>query len=260
MKKNLYYQIMYRRGNFIKEFILGLFMGISSWLRLLLEVFIRKNMGERYFSFSSSIIVAVLLALLPFQIAEVHRFFSGDFSFWQVIGRNILWYLYLIAFLYHADLRRREVKRLPSVFDFARFSLSTGNIHPQFYNFSIDGTTPSVRTIETLLEPAFFFIIGLLLAIIGQSLGILLIVCSIIYSLSYVAAYHLGDNFVMDTIDEMICNEELVAAFVEGRDPSQTRGFNPYGRKPSDPEMRRRVVDDMMGGENTQDIDFEEVK
>lgn len=260
MKKNLYYQILYRRTNFIKEFILGLFMGISSWPRLLLEVFIRKNMGERYFSFSTSIIIAIILALLPFQIAKFHAFFSGQFSFWDVLLKNIAWYIYLIAFLYHADLRRQEVKRLPSVFDFARFSLSTGNINPQFYNFSIDGTKTDVRTVETLLEPALFFIVGFFLAIIGQSLGFLLLICSVIYSLSYVAAYHLGDNFVMDTIDEMICNEELVASFVEGMDSSQTRGFNSYGRKPSDPDMRRRVVDDMTGGKNTEDIEFEEVK
>jgi hypothetical protein len=47
----------------------------------------------------------------------------------------------------------------------------------------------------------------------------------------------------MDKIDEMICNEELVKAFVEGRSPDETRGLNYYGRRPADPEARRRIAE-----------------
>jgi hypothetical protein len=47
----------------------------------------------------------------------------------------------------------------------------------------------------------------------------------------------------MDKIDEMICSEELVNSFVEGREPSQTRGFHASARKPADPEIRRKVAE-----------------
>ena len=47
----------------------------------------------------------------------------------------------------------------------------------------------------------------------------------------------------MDKIDEIICNEELVASFVDDKDPGETRGFSAYGRKPVDPDLRRKVVD-----------------
>ena len=76
-----------------------------------------------------------------------------------------------------------------------------------------------------------------------QLIGFILVICSIVYSLSYRAAYYQGDQFVMDKIDEMICNEELVKSFVEGRTPDETRGFNFYGRRPADPETRRRVAE-----------------
>ena len=66
------------------------------------------------------------------------------------------------------------------------------------------------------------------------------------------AAYTIGDHFIMDKIDEMICNEEMVNSFVEGRDSSETRGFSTYGRKPTDPETRRRLADAFM--EDTEEI------
>ena len=70
----------------------------------------------------------------------------------------------------------------------------------------------------------------------------LLIVCSVFYSFGYAGAYHIGDNFVMDKIDEMISNEELEDSFVNDKDPSETRGFRFYGKKPTDPDMRRKVA------------------
>jgi hypothetical protein len=44
----------------------------------------------------------------------------------------------------------------------------------------------------------------------------------------------------------MICNEEMVSSFVEGRDASQTRGVSFYGRRPADPDTRRKLVDSFM--------------
>lgn len=244
MKKNLYYQTMYARRNVLKSILLNLFIGVSSMPRLLLEVFIRRNFGERYFSFSTAIWMILLLGGGPIARLAFGYHFTSDVAF-DFIGKNWSLYVYLGAFLFVCLKRREEVYRLPSVFDFARFSLSTGEISPVFYSVIINGQTPSVRTIETMVEPSLFFVIGLLLILLGQNLGYIILPCSIIYSLSYVAAYYLGDNFVMDKIDEMICNEEMVSAFVEGRNPSETRGFNPYGRKPTDPEDRRKVVDFM---------------
>ncbi len=88
--------------------------------------------------------------------------------------------------------------------------------------------------------------IGLVLWFLDLDVGILLMVCAVLYSLSYMAAYHKGDQFIMDQIDEMICNEELVSSFVDELDSSQTRGVNFYGRRPADPNTRRRVADRFM--------------
>ncbi|MVM34458.1 hypothetical protein GO755_30790 [Spirosoma sp. HMF4905] len=242
MTKNMYYRTVFKRTNTIKEITLSFFIVFCSWPRLLLEVFIRKNFGERYYSFSGAMTILVILAFLPLYFIDsagrLHG--SGIMGFLRYF---LSWYIFLVGFFLMAVQRRKEIKLLPSVYDFARFSLSTGNIHHQFYETNFMGKPANVRTIETVLEPGFFLIIGIIHWMFGQPLGLLLVICSIFYSLSYRAAYYQGDQFVMDKIDEMICNEELVNAFLEGRTSDETRGFNFYGHRPADPEVRRRVAD-----------------
>jgi len=245
MKKNLYYRHVLQRTSLLKSFIIRLFVGLASWPRLLLEVFIRKNFGERYFSFSVAIVVGVVMLLLPILFFYGSSFLfrmrgsSGGFSVFMMSYGT--WYAFTIAFLFMSYLRKKELKRNPSVFDFEKFSLYSGDIHPFFSTIKIKGT-PTIRQIECLIEPALFFAAGLLLSFLDQSIGTMLIVCSIIYSLSYVGAYYLGDDFTMDKIDEMICNEELFHAFVEGKDASETRGVRFYGHRPDDEAIRRKVV------------------
>ncbi len=234
MKKNLYFATVFQRRNLVKEFFMSLFLAIASYPRLLLEVFVRKNMGERYFSMASVITLFVVLAALPFVIEKR--------TFLYVLQENILWYLFLAGFLYAANKRRLEIKRLPSVFDFARYSLAKGETNPLLYKFSRFKNL-DIRTMQTLVEPAIFFVGGILLLLIDQDmLGVLLIVSSILFSLSFVAAFHYGDHKVMDEIDRIILSEDMVKAFVDDDDPSLTRGVQFYGRKPADRALRQKVV------------------
>ncbi len=243
MKKNLYYRTVFKRSNKLKEGVLAFFLAFCSWPRLLLEVFIRKNFGERYFSFAASLTIGGILALLPLIylefISRIYRSSEGT----TFIVLFTTWYGYLAAFLYMCFKRHEEIKHLPSVFDFGRFSLSTGEIHPWFLDLRFSGEPATIRTIEIWLEPLPFAIGGFLLWAFGQPIGLIILVSSIFYSLSYAGAYHQGDHFIMDQIDEMICNEEIVNAFVEGRESSETRGVSFYGRRPADPETRRRLAE-----------------
>ena len=243
MKKSThYFQTMFRRRNVIKDALLAFFLGLSSWPRMLLEVPIRRNFGERYFKFSTAVTITVVLAMVPLSMLSISRRYYGGSELKALIGSYATWYAYLAVFFYYALQRREEIKRLPSVFDFARFSLSTGLIHRRFRDFEWNGELVSVRTIETVLEPALFFVAGIGLWFSGQPIGFVLLISSLFYSFSYVAAYQEGDNFLMDKIDERICNEELVNAFINDAGPEESRGFNFYGRRPLDPNARRQVA------------------
>lgn len=246
MKKNLYYRTVFKRSNAFKEGLLAFFLAFCSWPRLLLEVFIRKNFGERYFSFSTAMTVAFILALLPLIYLEGYSRIARSSEDMTFITHFTTWYVYLAGFLYMCFQRREEIKHLPSVFDFGRFSLSTGEIHPRFREVTFNGVPADIRTIEIWLEPLPFAIVSFVLWFMGQPIGFIIFLSSIFYSLSYAGAYHQGDHFIMDKIDEMICNEEMVNSFVEGRDASQTRGVSFYGRRPADPDTRRKLVDNFI--------------
>jgi len=245
--KNLYYTTFFKRKSIIKEISLFVFVFVISWPRILLEVFIRKNFGERYFSLVKAILISIFLFFIPISIDKVASF--GGKSVIAIIFTNISWYIFLTAFLYFCFKRQKEVKREPGVFDFAKFSYYNGDIDERFYNVKIKGREITRRLICTLIEPAFFCLIGIVLSIFMQKVGILILFCSLCYSLGYVGEYVRGDHFIMDTIDKMISNEEMVNSFVDGREPEETRGFETYGRKPADPDFRRRMVDNFFDHE-----------
>lgn len=258
MKKNLYYQTVFRRQNVIGEMFFNLFLNLCSYPRMLLEVFIRRNFGERYFSLFAASVIAIALALTPILLNSESlmgfiRGYDGLYIF-EFMLYNWTWYIFLAGFIYMCVQRNREVQRLPSVFDFARYSLSTGEIHPKFLEFKINGKRLDIRVIETLIEPGFFFIIGGLLWLLQQPIGLVILVCSLFYSFGYMGAYHVGDNLIMNKIDEMICNEEMVSSFIEGKDSTETRGVNYYGRRPADPEVRRRVADTFVEDEDVLQV------
>ncbi|MEJ7659605.1 MAG: hypothetical protein WKG07_08245 [Hymenobacter sp.] len=244
MKPNRYFATVFQRRNFIKDYLYGIFLSLASWPRLVLEVFIRRNMGERYFSLFGAIVITLLLCAYPFYKAGMYESFSS------IVGHHLLWYLFTAAFAYASFLRMREISLLPSVFDFARFSLSTGTPLSIVYKITNDP-----RKIATLVEPLPVFLLGALLLWMKQEIGVVLMLCSFIYSMSYVAAYAQGDDFLMDYIDNYICAQDLKRTFEEGLKPSETRGAEFFGRRPSDPEKRQQAA----GAFDTEDIAYEVV-
>lgn len=235
MKKELYFRQQYGRINVLKTAVLQFVYSISSYPRLLLEVFLRKNFGERYFSLASGITVACLLAAFP----TLFMVFGYDWR--DFLLKDLSLYLFIAVFLSRCFRHDRDQRRNPSVFDFAKFSLYSGDVHPLFTDFRLFGK-PTTRRIEIFLEPLPFFILGVALMLLQQRLGIVLTACSVVYCLSYAGAYIVGDHYVMDMIDQIISNEEMHKTFVEDAPPEDTRGFRVYGRKPVEREMREKLV------------------
>lgn len=230
MKKKLYFKEAFRRVGSNKA-VLSAFCNFCSAPRLLLEVFIRKDFGERYFSLSEAMTIVVVLALVPLQS------YTGDSWF-----PYLTWYAYLTGFFYMSLRHQQDLKRNPSVFDFKKYSLYTGKVNPVFFKVKIRGQKPDIRQVECLIEPAPFLIAGLVLLLIGQYLGLLLIVCSLLYGSSYSAAYAIGDHYVMDIIDGMIINEEMEKSFVDDADEDDTRSYRFRGQKPKDHDSRKKLL------------------
>ena len=247
-KKNLYYYSVIRRMNLLKGGVLGLFLLICSWPRTFIENFTRRNLGERYFSLPLCLFLAFILAFVP-------KHWSGfDEGVLTIIGNNLSWYAYLVAYLWYAFKRYREVRRAPGAYDLARYSLSAGSVDPLISQLDFVKRQPDRRLVAIVFEPAIFLIGGLLLILLKQPIGYLLAGSAVIYSLSWWAQYYTGDEFVLDKIDEMIVNEELVSSFVHNAPPEETKGFEFYGRAPSNPDFRRKVADQMVEDEPAADV------
>jgi len=241
-KTNLYYKTVFKRKEVAKDIGLIFLLFIVSWPRLLMEVFLRKNFGERYFSLGAVIFLGFVLFFIPIGMDKA-LYYSGDNSIPSIMIRNFTWYLYLAGLVYVSIQRQREIKRDIGTFDFAKFSAYDGDINNAFYFIKIGGKEVTRRQISIFIEPAFLFAIGVILTLLAQKVGLLIVSCSICYAIGYQVAYTRGDHFILDTIDEMICNEEMVGSFVEGRRPEDTRGFEMRGNAPVEPGFRKQVID-----------------
>jgi hypothetical protein len=248
MTKNLYLRAKRARANFLKAFVYGFFQIFSSYPRLMIEVFTRKNFGQRYFRLISAITFAVLLALFPiYMIAGVEGKSTKELLIF-LAKHYLTWYIYIGFFLKYSLKRNAEIKIIISEFDFSKYSRFGGFINPIFYTWKLPNqkTETTTRLVESLFEPLPFFVAGIFLWVCSQVVGVLFVAFSVYYSLSYVADYDWGDNYVLDMIDEMIANESLEAAFVDDADPEDNNGFATIGRKPTDPEARRKLIPYMM--------------
>lgn len=273
MKANLYYRSLMRRENIIKNFFLSLFDFWASGSRLLLEVFIRKDFGERYFRLSAAMILIVEFGLLPFLFVFLQRKFGAfmneapavdvwsdepapvaepvEPSLW---AGYIGWYIFLGLFLLFSIKHYLDKKRQPSSFDFQKFSLYSGTLQPYMLNIPFFKTENN-RFRECIAEPLVFAVIGILLILIHQHIGWLILICSFLYGMSYVASYQRGDNFVLDIIDEKISNEEMERSFVDGLTSDDTRGFEFRGQRPSSKQYRRDLLPSIIVDDT--DIDFD---
>ncbi len=250
------FQLVYQRDNKVKKALIDLTMVLASYPRMLIEVFTRKHFGQRYLSLPSIIILTLLMLYIPFVVGAHNFTFTiprnyGDESIDTYFFKDYsTWFIYTGLFLVFSIIHVIEVRAYGSVFEGKRFSLSPGVLHPIFDKIPLTFGMPRLK--EILVEPLPFFVLGFILWKFDQSLGMLLMICSIIYSLSYVAAYKGGDDFIMDKLDQVIFNEELEKVFVFNELPENARGVRVFSDKPSSRELRQKIYQTMSENEEIE--------
>jgi len=254
-KRNTYYEEIFGRPAMTKRIVLNIFLGLSYYFRVPIEVITRRNMGERYFNLMLTAAIGIALLYVPIMFSSG---LFGGVDYDVLFARFSTWYLYTGIYLYASFKRWQEIRRYPSVWDLKRFSLSSGNIHPFFLRLNVREDLKNNRFVSTILEPGVFLIIGILLTILQQPIGIVLMGCAVIYSLGYTASYYLADQYVMDKIDQMICHEDLHDIFVNDI-PSQ-RGFEFSARRPKDKAAREKLYEDYMEAEIVDEDEPQVVK
>lgn len=247
-QRNGYYQVVFGRQVSIKQIFLAWFYVFSYLFRIPIENITRSDLGERYYNTLLSVTIAIALVIIPIPLCKIN---VGYFDWERLFLFYGTWYLYSALYIWSSFKRWQEVNNNPSVWDFKRFSLSTGKPHRILLMTKIKGEYVTAKFLSTVLEPGIFLVSGILLTLLLQPIGVIFIVCAVIYSLGYVATYHYADMFMMDKIDQIICNEDLHEIFVD--DKASERGFEFYGKRPTDKEAREKLYDNIVDAEIIDD-------
>lgn len=225
-----YYQSLFGR-NVINTKIIPQILEFICYPKLIIETFTRRRMGERYYSKLWAVLLGILLFFLPKWAVRIHHS-PGLGSY----------YLFLAGYVIMTVVCFVEIRRAPSVFDFARFSLDPGKSLPLFNRIKIFGKTPSQRMIDVYLEPLSCIGIGLVMILLSQYLtGIVILFCSVCHFLSNYMFALRGDHFIMDHIDRDLCNRDLTQTFIQDKDISSS-GVPFYGKKPTTKELRENLA------------------
>lgn len=248
-KTNVHHREQYTRQNNLKENMVRLFISFMSFPKLWIEVFLRSRFGKSYFNLGSALGVTIIMFVLPFfmQAASMsYSYFQSrtyGFDLVDFLIHYLSWYAMLTAFVVKSIKHRLAMKTETGVFNFNWYSKSSGVIHPFFRELEINGWCPSERQLEIFVEPAVPFIAGLFLCLLSQPIGIVLVICAIIYSGSYAALYYLGDRYIQDIIDSIIVNKVKQELFVGDKTAEDTMGVRLRADRPSAEEVRMTIYE-----------------
>lgn len=240
MKITYYATVKMQRTFPLEAAAIKMIYNILSIPKMALEVFSRQSFGERYFSMPLSILTIIALAILPITFPTTDQY---PFRLMQMIGANISWYIYLAGFTTMAVLRQIEINREPSVFDFAKHSLSDGQHQRWFQNLVLNRLgklTP--RVIDIWVEPGFYFLLGLVIYfMIAPFIGLWILFCALCFMLANHISYREGDHMIMDWIDRLIEAQQFERFFVDNRPTSETKGFKINGRRPTKKKLNEAL-------------------
>ncbi|GAA3643602.1 hypothetical protein [Flavivirga jejuensis] len=249
-KRNIFIETHKGRQNHAGDFIFGFFMMFASHASAIVEVFLRKRFGERYITFSQSITLFFVLNFGYAYLDDIFRF--------RLDGDTYSIFIFSTVFLVFSIRHRMEVSKYGTAYDFKRFSLSDGetaNFWSRVIGKKFLGIKISSYHVHTLLEPAIPVIIGIPLLPLEftRPIGVLLIICGIIFGIRNFSKAQKGRNWVLDNIDKKITNEMKYDVFI-GRKPKQeTKGVYLPIDLPEDEGLRKslyNMVEDSFSGTN----------
>ncbi len=264
---------VFARKNPVKDFFISMFSFLGSPCCLLLEVFIRKDFGERYFKLSGAIVLALIVAAIPLLSLTDLGSFNPDEYMGGVdreeysMRRNVSflvewfsWYAFLAAFIIMSVKHYRDQKEAPSVFQARKYSLYTGR-NFDFFKGLLGKLGPlgkaNRRTVEIVIEPAFFLVIGLILwQTLGQTVGLLIVISSLMYSLSYLARYDEADNYMMDKLDSIIINRELQNVLVNELAAENAGYVENRGQLPKQDDIRKLLYQQIKNDHSPEGVDI----
>jgi len=251
MIRNSYFRAIHGMASSLKMQFFALIYQFSGIPRMVMEAFLRKNFGERHFSFSLALAIAFILMAIPVQYLDFGMGQRGNPGL-DFLKHYLTWYIFVGVFIWQSWKHYQVIqKEKMDGFNYDKSSVYEGDVHPFFFGLRYKGRAVTAFEIECFIEPAVFLGAGLILAILGQSIGWLFIICSLIYGMSYRALYYAGDIMILDYIDQKLYNEYLEKAYMNNMHPSETHGVQFRGRHINNEVTRREMAPALVDNEKT---------
>ena len=228
--ENLYYREVIRRDNGLLKFISDVLQIIERPFRLLLSVFLRKDFGERNFNIVSASSLAFFL-ILPFFGYLFMLIKAGGVYGWLAMF-NFSWLAFICVFMFLSYRHHKAMGFSLTKYDFDKYSVHEGKFNLPWgmilEKVKLKGKL-SLLIAEVVAEPLLCFVVGFVLMIIPftRGVGILIMISSVFYSLSYLGAYWRARNSILDKNDKRIMNMDMAKIFIGDVDmpdlPENTR-------------------------------------
>lgn len=249
-----YYYTIYRYENVLRAIWYGFIFLLAHWPSLMVHVFTRKNMGERYYTLAASLTFIIILSQ-PF-------FFKDDLRFLEEILHYFNWFalVFLAVFLFFSIVRRLEFKRHSHEFDPDKFSKFEGE---RFVYKWFIAKFPDNKVANFLFDHLFVrkhfesllaIIIGLILLILPFSflVGLLLFVSGLLDMARTHVQYAKGRHYVLDQYDNLIVSEEFADSFVNSKEPEDSKFLDLAHLPRSKNRKVNQMLADMIDAQSVQ--------
>lgn len=195
----------------------GITIFVLGWISLSLELLIRKDFGERYISLTRFFLAVMFVG--AFRMLVILIFGFGWLAY-------LFGFAYLIAFIYH---RRQITMRNRRGEEWHSMSFGVSRLEG-FVDQLRARDIPIVRKwddwfLYRFLEPAAFFVVGILLWFIDNGLGFYIVVASFALFMKNQMTYSREYNQYLDTVDARI-EAKYSEAALNGQQKQRTGGIS----------------------------------
>lgn len=155
-------------------------------------------------------------------------------------------FIFAGIYLWISIRHRLEIKKYGTAYNFDRFSLSDGRIHDFWWKIigkEYGGIKINRYLVHVLLEPSVPVLVGLILMTNDYTkvVGLLLVICGVLFAFRSFAKAQSARNAVLDIIDNQIIAEYQRDVIMEDKSLQESAGLYLPIELPDNREVRARL-------------------
>ncbi|WP_319480268.1 hypothetical protein [uncultured Draconibacterium sp.] len=250
IESNYATKFLYR--SYLRMFYRQAILALTKFPNLIVAVFLRRKLGERYFTMAASVTFAVIL-YTPYQYRRDLRHISEIFDY-----LNFTWVIFILLFLMQSIFRRLEFKRSSKIIRGDIYSYFEGETLNPLWDW-VERKTKFIKNdatkVERYYEPLLVFLVGVVLIFtyFAVFVGLFLILLAFFHYLRVAVLYAQGKDFLMDEVDKLIISKNLKETILDNKPASETQGFRIPGGRP-EKQVSQAIINRIYGSDTEDTV------